>query len=138
MDSWNPTEQEIIEWAHDPSAGWPDEDWDMCVSARENLDLIFQLADEACPQAEFFVHCLYMRVGGFASFAAADASVISNGEIDMLIAKAATSHNLAVRRWGERSRAFLADPDAFDRKSWVKGGWALDDEIWPTDRGRAN
>ncbi len=138
MDSWNLSEQEIRDWAHDPSAGWPDEDWDMRVAGHENAALIFQLADEACPQADFFVHCLYVRVGCFASFAAADASLISNGEIDMLIARAANSQNPDVRRWGERSKAFLANPDAFDRESWVKCGWALDDKIWRTDRDGAN
>ncbi|MBX3424033.1 MAG: hypothetical protein KF752_20960 [Pirellulaceae bacterium] len=135
MDSWNPTHEEIRDWGRDPIAGWPDEEWDMSVAISENADLIFRLADEACPQADFFVHCLYVLVG---SFAAAGPSFRSNGEIEALVMMAASSHNIDVRRWGERSRVFPADPGAFDRESWVEGGWELDDEIWRSDRDGAN
>jgi hypothetical protein len=133
MDCCNPTVQDIRDWANDASADWPDEEWDMTVATRDNAVLIFQLADEACPQADFFVHCLYVLVG---CFAATGDSFIPRADIHALIAKAGNSHNNGVRRWGDRSKAFLANPEAYDRECWVEGGWALDEEIWQTDQDK--
>lgn len=135
MDYLNPTPQQIRDWGSDPDAEWPDEDWDLSVATSENADLILALASGSCPQAEFFVHCLYLLVG---SCAATDEAFISRARVDALLTKGASSPNSDVRRWAERSRAFLANPKAYDRSCWVEGGWALDDEVWRLDSNGAS
>jgi hypothetical protein len=133
VDYLNPTPEEIRDWGSDPDAEWPDQEWDTTVATSNNVDLIFSLANQACPQAEFFVHCLYVLVG---SCVASGGEFISRSRIDTLLTKAENSPNADLRRWVERSRAFLCDPDAYDRSCWVEGGWALDDEIWRRDSNR--
>ncbi len=131
MDYVNPTQKDIRDWGGQANGDWPDQDWAQTVATRENADLIFQLADEGCAQGEFFVHCLYVLVG---SFAATGDSFIPRSILAVLLSRGSNSRNADVCRWSERSEAFLADPNAYDRECWVGGGWALDEEIWRADR----
>lgn len=123
----NPTPEEIRAWGRDADVEWPDEDWDITVATPDNADLILALASEDCPQADFFVHCLYYLVG---SYALSGGAFISASRIEELLTRGSNSPNADVRRWVERARVFLGNPEAYDRSCWVEGGWALDDKVW--------
>ena len=125
-DPCNPTHDEIREWACDPDAHWA-QDWELVVTCVENVELLFSLAgDDECPKQEFFLHCLYYLVG---SVVGGD-GLIPSDDLERLLDRANASGNASLKRWAERSRTFIADPEAFDPACWLDGGWALDDDVW--------
>lgn len=127
-DYMGSTRENIRAWSRKaPDTEWPHEDWDMELASAEEADLILSLTSEDCPQNEFFVSCLYILVG---SCAATKGASISRAKIDTLLNAGEKSSNKNVRHWVDRSRAFLKNPEQYDRSTWIEGGWALDDEIW--------
>lgn len=63
MDYRNPTIYEIEEWAYS-SAGWPDVDWPLFLSWKEDVKTWLKLAtDHKCPKNDFFRFMLYYQVG---------------------------------------------------------------------------
>ncbi|MDF1742245.1 MAG: hypothetical protein P1V19_01030 [Gimesia sp.] len=122
MDS---TLESILAWSRKaPDTEWPDEDWNWELASAEEADLILSLTSEDCPQCDFFVDCLYILVG---SCVDTDGASISRDKIDDLLLEGEKSSNKNVLHWVDRSRAFLKNPEQYDRGTW---GWTLDDEIW--------
>ncbi|QDT78046.1 hypothetical protein Mal35_14770 [Gimesia maris] len=122
------TLENIQVWAEKaPDTEWPHQDWDMEMASSEHADLILSLTSENCSQSDFFVSCLYILVG---SCVASSGASISRTKIDELLLEGEKSSNKNVLHWVNRSRAFLKNPEEYDRSTWIKGGWALDDEIW--------
>lgn len=64
QDSWKPMKQELREWAYDPNAIWPDQDFDLSVAKLHFDDLIIDFsADDKCPKRNLFLKCAYLIVG---------------------------------------------------------------------------
>ncbi len=120
--------ENIQSWVQkDPDTEWPHQDWSMELACTEHANLILSLTSEDCPQSDFFVSCLYILVG---SCVATKGASISRAKIDALLIEGEKSSNKNVLHWVDRSRAFLKNPEQYDRSTWMEGGWALDDEIW--------
>lgn len=122
------TPENIRAWAKkDPNTEWVHQDWDWEVARAEHADLILSLADENGPQSDFFVSCLYILVG---SYMTTNGASISRDKIEELLRKGEQSSNQNIQHWVNRSRAFLKNPEQYDRATWADGGWALDENIW--------
>lgn len=120
--------ENIQSWAKkDRDTEWPHQDWSMELACSEHANLILSLTSEDCPQSDFFVSCLYILVGWCV---ATNGASISRAKIDELLLEGEKSSNKNVLHWVDRSRAFLKNPEQYDRSTWMEGGWALDDEIW--------
>lgn len=53
-DPWNPTTQEIIEWAYTEHAVFPEQDWDLSI-CDNTAEIILSIAsDTNCPSQTFF------------------------------------------------------------------------------------
>ena len=111
---YEPNNEDVLFWlAHNEK--WPDPDWDLYVVNGKNDDLVFQLAnDNACPEQEFFLHCLYYFVGEV---------YISNDmekyqeRIDNLFSKKALLPSVV--QWKEKAALLLAGKITFDSDFWL-------------------
>ena len=111
---YEPNNEDVLFWlAHNEK--WPDPDWDLYVVNGKNDDLVFQLAnDNACPEQEFFLHCLYYIVGEV---------YISNDmekyqeRIDNLFNKKALLPSVV--HWKEKAALLLAGKITFDSDFWL-------------------
>jgi hypothetical protein len=112
-DPLNPTAADIRQWAADPDALCPTEDWDLVITGVGFEDLFLELVeDRECPNADFFLHCLYLRVYDVVRIRGKTA------ELDRLLRRAETSSEPALRRWARRSRALIADPRRAAKHIW--------------------
>jgi hypothetical protein len=112
-DPANPSAEDIRQWAADPDALCPFEDWDLVITGSGFEDLFLELVEDVtCPQADFFLHCLYLWVYQ---------TVCGNGpreDLERHLAWAEASAEPALRQWARRSRALIADPRRADRHLW--------------------
>ena len=111
-----PTESELRTWA-DSDALEPVEDFDILIWDSEDLaDSFLDLAREgSCRSNRYFLHLLYGRVGTAVRAQSVDQSV------DRLIAEAEQSDDLGVRKFAERARSLIADPETFEYEAWCNG-----------------
>jgi len=118
-DPWNPTWEEITEWAQssDPA---PCQDWELACVWKEGYfaDYVRLAASQECGRRRFFLQLLYLAVGhkvkrGHAAW-----------QVESLIAKGDDVRHPDVRRWQERSRALQAEPETFEYFDWGGGGWS--------------
>ncbi|WP_298867208.1 DUF6714 family protein [uncultured Gimesia sp.] len=125
-DDTNPTHQQIRDWANDPNAEWPDQNWKTTVACRENANLILSLASEPCPQSDFFVDCLYRLINLSVTTNGKSISVI---QIVELFQKGAKGSNWKVLNWIDRAYAFFSKNN-LTPDDWKIDNWELDDESW--------
>jgi hypothetical protein len=113
-DEWNPTKEEIEKWAFDTQA-YGIQDWELAVYDVKNIDLILGLAtDKTCPKRKFFLRCLYVFVGD---------TVRRNrkkeiDELNEILLKANRYEVEIIKKWIERSRELLLNPESYDYKFW--------------------
>lgn len=122
MDPWNPTAEEVREWAFDAGAPEPCQDWDLSLSWVGYESTYLSLAaDHHCPKRTFFVHMLYFMVGDAVrnDFASTPRPIVEG-----FVARAGNSKHPDIVRWHDRSAALLADPKSFDYDLWCGGGYA--------------
>ena len=121
-DPWNPMPDEVREWAYDPEALEPCQDWDLALSWAQHERAYLELAaDPACPKRRYFLALLYLMVGdavrtGFRNR--------PRPLIEGLIEKGDSYKHPDIRRWQERSRRLLKDPESFAYEDWCAGGLA--------------
>ena len=110
MDYRNPTIDEIEEWAYS-SAGWPDVDWPLFLSWKEDVKTWLKLAtDHKCPKNDFFRFMLYYQVGrAFQGGFGKDTAFI----IDCYLQDASEIKHGDVRKWIKHVKQLLKDPNSF-------------------------
>lgn len=121
-DPWNPQPEEIRAWAYDPNAEEPTQDFDLALSWSRHEKAYLDLAsDPACPTRRYFLRVLYLIVG--------DAVRTGHRSVPEPVVRGFVERGGAydhpdIRRWQERSRELMADPDRFDYQLWCAGGYA--------------
>jgi hypothetical protein len=121
-DPWNPMPDEVREWAYDPAALEPCEDWDLALCWAQHEPLYLELASDAsCPTRRYFLGVLYLMVGDAvrAGFRSRPRPLIEG-----LIARGDEYPHPDIKQWQERSRQLLKQPELFDYDRWCAGGFA--------------
>ncbi|MBO1580694.1 hypothetical protein [Bacillus sp. XF8] len=121
-DPWNPTTQEIMEWAYTEHAVFPEQDWDLSVCTITNAaEIILSIAsDTNCPNQTFFLHCLYLLVGDAIR---TDGNTYDLQYLQNILQSAASSTNTDILKWVERSKTLLSKPETFNYDLWCDGGF---------------
>ena len=121
IDPWNPSPNDIRQWAYESSAIEPCEDWDLalCNSLHEKV-LLETASDHACPTRRYMLHVLYLIIGdavrsGF--------NTRPRPTIEGFVARGDDYPNRDVQLWQARSRELLADPSLFNYDLWCGGGY---------------
>lgn len=123
----NPTAEDLSEWAYDPTAVEPVQDWDLILEhcPYELLYLKFASSND-CPEQEYFLALLYLIVG-YAVRTRYQAR--SRDDVEKLIALAERSFSsYCLRLWVRRSRELIASPESFRFDDWCAGVLARDYE----------
>jgi len=122
QDPWNATAAEIEEWAGESDAMWPEQDWDLSVTRKGNVDLILRLAsDDAGPNRHFFLRCLYLLVGDAVR---TNYRVYDRTLLQRLLERVDDRSASRLRRWRDRSYELLAQPKLLSPDLWCAGGFA--------------
>jgi hypothetical protein len=119
-DPWNPSPDEIREWAYDATGLAPCEDFDLALEWTRHERALFECAsDENCPKQDFFLHVLYLTVGdAVRSNYHSTARPILEG----FIKRGDGYPHKAIQNWQKRSRTLMKYPDQFDYQAWCAGG----------------
>lgn len=128
-DTWNPTSDEIRDWASDSASLEPEQDWDLCLSHLPYDKLYVEFAaDSGCPKQDYFLRLLYLIVGNAvrSSFAAE-----SKGRIKSLLHLARSQSGQALFLFSQRSEELLAEPESFEYDDWCAGGIVAKDMAEP-------
>lgn len=121
-DPWNPTEAEVRDWAYQPGAMEPEQDWHLALSdtgfEARYLDFV---ADPACPNSDYFLWVLYLIVGdavrtGYRTHSAEN--------VEVLLERGLATGNPELALWAESSRELMRRPETFDYDLWCGGGLA--------------
>ena len=122
FNPWHPSTDEIREWAYDPEALEPEQDWDLILAAERHEKLYLDLAsDEVCPNRQYFLDILYLIVGDAVR---TDYRVLAQYHVDGFLQRAEAYSHPDIRLWCERARYLMAHPATFDYESWCAGGLA--------------
>ncbi|AIK36403.1 MULTISPECIES: hypothetical protein [Bacillus] len=119
-DPWNPTTQEIIEWAYTEHAVFPEQDWDLSICDNAAEIILSIASDTNCPNQTFFLHCLYLLVGDAIRTRGNTYNIES---LQNILQSATNSTNSDIFKWVERSRTLLAKPETFCYDLWCDGGF---------------
>jgi hypothetical protein len=121
-DAFNPSSTEVRQWALDPDAEEPGEDWDITLAkTRHELDYLELASDPKCPKRRFFLHVLYLIVGDAARYGfKSPTEPVIRGFLD----RAATYRHPDIQLWRQRSLALLKNPGSVDYGLWCAGGYA--------------
>ena len=123
-DTFNPTYEEIKNWAYSSEPSYPEQDWDIIVFDRIDdvklTSLTLEIAsDTDCPKQDSFIHFLNIMTGTVARFAA------KNGfeekklkKLNELILKAEKSSSQLVLDWANRSKKIIQSPETFRYEDW--------------------
>jgi hypothetical protein len=118
MNVFEPTREDILEWAYGTDKKWPASDWDYYVLNPAHDELILDLAsDRLCPNREFFVHALYYFVG--TAFNREHLAFEKMSRITRLLARVDPKSPDDVCAWRERAGKLLDGEIAFERELWL-------------------
>ena len=119
-DPWNPSRDEVLQWAYDENAFAPTQDFDLALSWCPGLEtLTLKLANEdACPKRQFFLAILYLMIGDAVR---SRYHVASRSKVEHLLEQADAYEHESLRRWQSRARELLEHPDRFDYDTWCRG-----------------
>lgn len=121
-DPWNPTPDEVREWAYDPEAEEPCEDWDLALSwARHESALLECVNDDSCPKRDRLLSVLYLIVGNAVR---SEFRSLPRPVVEGFIARAGNYRHPDIELWQRRSRGLLKHPELFDYPNWCSGGLA--------------
>jgi hypothetical protein len=127
-DPWNPTAEEIVQWAYEPDSLAPVQDWNLAVTHDSScVPLLVQLAaDDTCPKRRFFLDCIYLFIGD-----AVRSSGLSHDleQVRKLLDGAAQHHSPCITLWVARSRKLIEHPEEFDYPAWCDGGLSREDAM---------
>jgi hypothetical protein len=64
-DPWDPTRDEVLQWAYTQRAFAPNQDFELAVIHNVALynAMLACAADASCPKQRFFLGCLYVLIG---------------------------------------------------------------------------
>ncbi len=120
--AWNVTAPELREWAANPDAQWPTQDWDLAVARDDLSGDVLALAVSATPSRRaFFLEVLYLLIGDavFREWLDHDRGVLLT-----LLEEASSFPDHSIQLWVRRSRRLLEHPEEFDYAAWCQGGLA--------------
>ncbi|MBC2606301.1 hypothetical protein [Pelagicoccus albus] len=122
-DPYNPTEDEIREWAFTDISVEPRQDWDLMLSHLNRTRLYLELAsNDQCPTSEYFLSLLYLIVGDAVR---TDFQTKKKSEIEDLLEVAETEFpKYFIHLWVTRSRELLLNPESFEYDEWCAGDLA--------------
>ena len=116
---YNPSFEEIEEWAYTVDAIEPEQEWDIIVDWLRYPDLILRLAsDDTCPTQGYFRHLLYVIVG---QAVRGTFSTKKKHEIDVLFDHAKKYHHPDIQKWKENAANIFKKPDQFKYDDWFSG-----------------
>lgn len=124
---YDPRAEELSEWAYDPSALEPVQDWDLTLEhcPYESLYMKFASSSE-CPKREYFLSLLYLIVGDAVR---TRYQARSQDDVERLLSDAERSFPSDwLRLWVKRSRDLIARPETFQYDEWCAGVLARDHE----------
>jgi hypothetical protein len=124
-DPFNPSPDEIREWAYDADAVEPCQDFDLILEWTQHEKAILECAsDDRCPKQNFFLRVLYHIVGD---------AVRSNHHsklrpiLEGFINRGDEYPHPKIQRWQKRSRELMKQPDRFEYEAWCAGGFVRND-----------
>jgi hypothetical protein len=124
-DPWNPSPDEVREWAYDADAMEPWQDFDLALEWTRHEKALFECAsDDTCPKQGFFLRVLYLTVGD---------AVRSNYRsaarplIEGFIKRGDEHPHPGIQVWQQRSRELMKHPDQFNYEAWCAGGLVRND-----------
>ena len=119
---WNPSPDEIRQWAYTADAPDPCQDWDLALlwSGHEKA-LLDCAADDGCPNRVRVLGILYLIIGDAVR---SDFSSRPRPIVDGLIDRGDEYQHPGIKLWQVRARALLRDPSSFDYEAWCCGGLA--------------
>jgi len=121
-DPWNPSIEEVLEWAYDPDAEDPCQDWDLALTwVGYQTDYIRLACDKNCPKKLFFLHMLYLMVGDPVR---SNYRSVSKEALLEFVQKGRYTSDQDVQLWHDRSLELLNDPGKFNYIDWCGGGLA--------------
>jgi len=121
-DPWNPSVEDVLEWAYDPSSEDPCQDWDLALTwVGHQAEYIRLACDKNCPKREFFLHMLYLMVGDPVR---SNYRSVSKEAVLAFIQQGRYTSDQDVQLWRERSLELLKKPDTFNYHDWCGGGLA--------------
>jgi hypothetical protein len=124
-DPWNPSPDEIREWAYTPGAMEPCQDWDLAIAWTGHERVLFELAsDDSCLARRFILQILYLIVGDAvrSNFRSTDRIIIEG-----FIRRGTEYPHPDIARWQARSEELLRRPEVFDYDRWCCGGLVRED-----------
>jgi hypothetical protein len=119
IDPWNPSSNDIREWAFDAGADAPVQDFGLVLLWAHDERVYLDLASsDDCPKRRFFLSVLYLMVGDAVrnNFNGGPRSII-----DGLIANGDNFPHPGIHKWPQRSRDLIANPESFDYDDWCGG-----------------
>lgn len=124
---YNPSTEDLSEWAYDASAPEPVQDWDLVLEHCPYESLYMKLASSAdCPKREYFLALLYLIVGDAVR---SGYQTRSRDDLERLLSEAAMSFQSHwLRLWVKRARELIASPATFQYADWCAGALAGDYE----------
>jgi hypothetical protein len=118
----DPSEDELRNWAYDPAASEPAQDWDLILSWRLDRGLLGRCvecaADPGCPKAGFFLRVLYEWVDAVARD---DNFDFRRSMYDGWLDAVKGIRDDRVRAWRHRARLLFQGVEPFDRERWWAG-----------------
>lgn len=124
-DPWNPSPDEIREWAYDADALAPCEDFDLALQWTRHEKALFECAsDGRCPKQDFFLRVLYLIVGDAArtGYRSTPLPIVEG-----FIKRGDEYRNPAIQTWQHRSRELIKNPKHFEYEAWCAGGLVRND-----------
>jgi len=120
LDPWNPTPDEIREWAYTPGALEPCQDWELALAWTRHERALLELAsDESCPARRYILSVLYRIVGDAVR---SDFRSPARPIIEGFIRRGDEYRHPDIARWQARSEELLHRPELFDYEQWCGGG----------------
>ncbi|MDB5295286.1 MAG: hypothetical protein JWO31_1269 [Phycisphaerales bacterium] len=129
LNPWNPSPDEIRQWAYADGVVEPCQDGDLALSWSGHERALLECAsDERCPNRSYFVGVLYLIIGdavrtGFSSK--------PRPVVEGFVSRGDEYGHADIRRWQQRSRSLLRCPSKFEYEQWCSGVLSL--SRWVTD-----
>ena len=124
-DAWQPTADDVREWAFSTSDPWSDhpcEDWPLALAwSRHEIALLELASDDSCPSREFMVFVLYFAVGHAVH---QDFKSVPKAVIEGFVRRGVESTHQDVQCWTQCCWNLLQDTDKFNYQHWCGGQYA--------------
>ena len=121
-DPWNPSAEEVRDWAYNAEALEPCEDFDLALEwSRHERVLLECAADIHCPKKEYFLGVLYLIVGDAVR---TEYRSLPRPILEGFIGRGNEYPHPTIQKWQHRTRELMKNPDSFSYDLWCAGGLA--------------